>query len=482
MHDVLPPFFLFIEIWEGSLFIYMSSRSATKIKYCRKFIGRANTTSSQPTGTQQSVLHGNMSKPRGNFETFATDASKIKALGDFCEITSARDIASLSRSFENMTLGYATCGTAVLLRDTLKSATQTGEEQQWWITVRLDGLPCKLMLVICEGQPKAIMIMFDGTACKYYELSVYAASKYFTKGTLVSGELVVSRTDSTVAPVKLILLVDDAIYVCGDAVHDNPFEQRTMLVEDLFTLRGKDEHEIGLKASEGDNDALVDLIRSKIDSNDKIIATRNPHHLSLCGKSHVPFTAHGMDRLASLTPPGVRQIGMDFRVVLSEAPYTTLARYKWDERNMVNIRLHQKDGPGKSSGCDYENTDFFPVIKGDGGAGEFLPANSHPSIAAQCELVVANEHNYFIETITSRSDDVYECYIRQVSGGTGNCYSLFVTRRAQTASSVEDVVAAVVATKEPITVFDLYECSVKTHHEPTLQSKLCTDHLSTTTI
>lgn len=93
------------------------------------------------------------------------------------------------------------------------------------VTLKSDGVRHLLMLTVrpdsAADEPAAVALMVD-RALNMYEVDVCGTEEYFTRGTVLDGELVLAQPNED----KLLFLVFDALHVKGEGLCKMPFHER----------------------------------------------------------------------------------------------------------------------------------------------------------------------------------------------------------------------------------------------------------------
>ena len=106
------------------------------------------------------------------------------------------------------------------------SVTSLGRSP-YLVTLKSDGVRYALFLTTRPGKDRAPVALMVDRSRHMYEVEVIAPEAYFTRGTVLEGELVWRQPDEQ----QLVFLVFDAVRVSGELVTAHTFAQRLDAVE-----------------------------------------------------------------------------------------------------------------------------------------------------------------------------------------------------------------------------------------------------------
>ena len=118
-------------------------------------------------------------------------------------------------------------------------------EHPYLVTLKSDGVRHLLLLTVrpdsTQADPAAVALMID-RALNMYEVDVCGSEEYFTRGTVLDGELVLAQPNED----KLLFLVFDVLHVKGERLCEAPFHERMERVRKcvLDRLVGADVEEV----------------------------------------------------------------------------------------------------------------------------------------------------------------------------------------------------------------------------------------------
>lgn len=157
-------------------------------------------------------------------------------------------------------------------------------EGDFLVSLKTDGTRFLLMMTLRPNSAEPIAIMVD-RAQNMYEVEVWADEDYFTKGTLLDGELVWDQTRKD----SLLFIVFDCLVMEGQrCLHLTYRERLSILHKAVFIFPpcsslSSSEGEEGRRMSDEEVERIV--LEQK-----KIVARNNDHNLTLSVKACAPFS------------------------------------------------------------------------------------------------------------------------------------------------------------------------------------------------
>lgn len=233
------------------------------------------------------------------------------------------------------------------------------------IGLKSDGVRYALFLTLRPGLKDSPIALMIDRANNMYECEVVANEDYFTKGTILEGELVWRQPDETV----LLFLIFDVVQCKGISYINVPFverikyvEQLTKMSEEISTINDADEMET--RTCETDTIVLMSLNPPIIMRPKRFVSL----NYTLQVWSDRGSCGHKVDGLV---------------IHRSDAPYkkgtATDAIYKWKPTHTIDLagtlpNLHALEGPiGKRiCGIDVEFISSRVAQSSNAGVAEYL--------------------------------------------------------------------------------------------------------------
>lgn len=316
--------------------------------------------------------------------------------------------------------------------------------EEWWVTVKTDGLRCQLFLTTDERSKlsKAYLVTRD---CNFHEISVTARQIHFDKQCLLDGELTWQTTEQIT---RLVFFAFDTIVLDGENLMTTPLCVRALRAADLLNLEGSEE--VQLKEMEVEPARLLMYARSKSLTDDKIVPAINPHGLTLAAKTHLPRSK--ILQLPTILPTGVGCDGLVFTSLGDPGVGRTSRVLKWKPNPTIDVMV----GCGDGTGTIYV-TDRGKTIE----ANKALIAHHRH----EC-LCLTAQHNVLLEWAQEQqAPSIMECSLEHDHG----TFFLFpLTRRLDktTPNSVTTVLSTLHRVIENVTIDEIAVKCVKRNASP----------------